>query len=106
MNYYNEIKNKLVENEITRNVKEYSINRNDLETYYSVGKLIVEAQCGEKRAKYGDKLIKEYSKRLSKELSKGYSERSIKNMRKFYLFQKGQTVFAQFMYYCYKEMIE
>ena len=47
MNYYNEIKNKLIENEITRNVKEYSINRNDLETYYSVGKLIVEAQGGE-----------------------------------------------------------
>ena len=97
MNYYNEIKNKLIENKITRYVKEFSINRNDLETYYSVGRLIVEAQGGEKRAKYGDGLIREYSKRLSKELGKGYSERSLKNMRKFYLFQKGQTVFAQFI---------
>ena len=43
MDYYNEIKNKLIDNEINRSVKEYSINRNDLETYYNVGKLIIEA---------------------------------------------------------------
>ena len=97
MDYYNEIKNKLIENEITKKVKEYSINRSDLETYYNVGKLIVKAQGGEKRAKYGDGLIKNYSKRLTKELGRGYSERNLKNMRRFYLFQKGQTLSAQFI---------
>ena len=78
MNYYDEIKNKLIENEITRNVKEYSINRNDLETYYSVGKLIVEARDGEKHAKYGDGLIKEYSNKLMKEINLKYNERTLR----------------------------
>ena len=95
MNYYNEIKNELINNEVTKKVKDYSKNKSDLDTYYNVGKLLVEAQGGEERAKYGDSLIKEYSKRLTKELGKGYSVRSLKYMRKFYLFQKGQAMIAQ-----------
>ncbi len=95
MNYYNEIKQELLNNEIYKKVKDYSKNRSDLTTYYNVGKLIVEAQGGEKRAKYGDKIIKEYSNRLTNELGKGYSTRSLKNMRKFYIFQKGQPLDAQ-----------
>ena len=85
MNYYNEIKNKLIDNEINRSVKEYSINRNDLETYYNVGKLIIEAQGGETRAKYGDGLIKEYSKRLMNEVNMKYNPRTLRRMRQFYL---------------------
>jgi len=85
MNYYNEIKNKLIDNEIYKRVKDYSKNRNDLETYYEIGRLLVEAQGGEKRAKYGDNLIKSYSVRLTKELGKKYSQRNLRNMRQFYL---------------------
>ena len=59
MNYYNEIKNQFINNEITKRVKDYSKNKSDLDTYYNVGKLLVEAQGGEERAKYGDGLIKE-----------------------------------------------
>lgn len=96
MNYYNEIKNELINNEVYKKVKDYSKNKNDLNTYYKVGKLIIEAQGGEERAKYGDGLIKEYSSRLTLELGKGYSERNLKNMRKFYLLvQKGQPVVAE-----------
>ena len=51
MNYYNEIKNILVDNAIGRKVREYKSNQKDLESYYNVGKLLVEAQGGEKRAK-------------------------------------------------------
>ena len=40
MNYYKEIKNELINNEITKKVKEYSKNRSDLATYYNVGKLV------------------------------------------------------------------
>ena len=40
MNYYDEIKNELVNNEINRKVKNYSINRSDLNTYYNVGNII------------------------------------------------------------------
>ena len=85
MNYYNEIKNILIDNAIGRKVREYKSNQKDLESYYNVGKLLVEAQGGEERAKYGDGLIKEYSKRLTTELGKGYSTRNLKYMRNFYL---------------------
>ena len=97
MNYYDEIKNILVDNAIGRKVREYKSNQKDLESYYNVGKLLVEAQGGEERAKYGDGLIKEYSKRLTSELGKGYSIQNLKDMRKFYQFiQKGQPLAVQF----------
>ena len=57
---------------------------------------MIEAQGGEERAKYGDGLIKEYSKRLTTELGKGYSTRNLKYMRNFYLLAKGQPLAAQF----------
>ena len=60
MNYYKEIKNQLINNEIYKKAKNYSKNKNDLETYYNVGKLLIEAQGGEERAKYGEEIIKEY----------------------------------------------
>ena len=80
MNYYNEIKSILIDNAIGRKVREYKSNQKDLESYYNVGKLLVEAQGGEERAKYGNGLIKEYSKRLTSELGKGYSIQNLKNM--------------------------
>ena len=58
MNYYDQIKGLLISNEVYKKVKDYSKNKSDVETYYNVGKLIIEAQGGEKRAKYGDGLIK------------------------------------------------
>ena len=95
MNYYDEIKNKLIDVEVYKTVKDYSKNKYELEKYYQVGKLLIEAHGGETRAKYGDGLIKEYSNKLTMELGKGYSTRTLKYMRKFYLFQKGQPVAAQ-----------
>jgi len=94
-NYYNEIKKELLNYEITKKVKEYSINKSELETKYNVGKMLIEAQGGEERAKYGNGLIKEYSTRLLKETGLKYSETSLKYMRKFYLFQKGQQLADQ-----------
>ena len=85
MNYYDEIKNILVDNAIGRKVREYKSNQKDLESYYNVGKLLVEAQGGEGRAKYGNGLIKEYSKRLTSELGKGYTVTRLMYMRSFYL---------------------
>ena len=64
-----------------------------MEGYYNVGKLLIEAQGGETRAKYGNQLIKEYSKRLTSELGKGFFAQNLRNMRNFYLFvQKNQTL--------------
>ena len=58
MNYYEEIKDTLIKNEAYKKVKDYSKNRNELETYYNIGKLLIEAQGGEERAKYGDNFLK------------------------------------------------
>ncbi len=90
MDYYNEIKNELVNNEIYKKVKDYSKNKHDLSTYYNVGKLLSEAGKS-----YGDGIIMEYSKRLTSELKKGYSERNLRNMRRFYVVcEKWQTLSA------------
>ena len=90
MNYYEEIKNRLEYNEAYKKIKDYSKNRSDLQTYYDVGRLIVEAQGGETRSKYGDKLIEEYSRKLIMEVGKEYSVRTLRRYRQFYLFCKKQ----------------
>ena len=101
MNYYNEIKNELINNEINRKVKNYSINKSDLNTYYSVGKMLSEAG-----KHYGDGIIKEYSKRLTNDLGKGYSKRNLWLMLRFYEFkEKVQTVSAQLSWSHYCELL-
>ena len=106
MNYYNEIKNKLIDNEVYKRVKDYSKNRNDLNTYYEVGKLLIEAQGGENRAKYGDNLIKEYSERLYNELGKKYDITTLKRYRQFYLkIEKGAALRHQLSWTHYRELL-
>jgi len=101
MNYYEEIKKQLIDNEVTKKVKEYSKNRSDLNTYYNVGKILSEAgKC------YGEGIIKEYSIRLTREFGRGYSTRSLKYMRKYYLFQKGQPIAAQLTWSHYIEILK
>ena len=69
--------------------------------------MLIEAQGGENRAKYGDGLIKEYSERLTKELGKGYSTRNLKNMRKFFTqCEKGQTLSALLTWSHYVEILK
>ena len=79
MNYYTEIKNKLINEEIYAKVKDYSKERNKLNTYIEIGELIYNANN-----KYGDKVIKEYSNKLSQELNKKYSVRYLFDFRKLY----------------------
>ena len=101
MNYYNEIKNELINNEINRKVKNYSINRSDLSTYYNVGKILSEAG-----SHYGEGIINEYSKRLTNDLGKGYSKRNLWLMLRFYEFkEKMQTVSAQLSWSHYCELL-
>ena len=105
INYYNEIKETLAKNEVYKKVKDYSKNKSDLNAYYEVGKLIVEAQGGENRAKYGNKLIKEYSEKLTKELGKGYNITNLKNMRQFYIKMKGRTLCDQLHWSHYRYLL-
>ena len=106
MNYYESIKQEFINNEINRKVKNYSINKSDLNTYYNVGKILIEAQGGESRAKYGNGLIKEYSKRLIKEVDKKYNTTLLKRIRKFYLLiEKGATLSHQSSWSHYVELL-
>ena len=106
MNYYNEIKNKLIDNEVYKRVKDYYKNRNDLNTYYEVGKLLIEAQGGENRAKYGDNLIKEYSKRLFNDIGRKYNITTLKRIRQFYLVvEKGAPLAHQLTWSHYCELL-
>ena len=105
-NYYDEIKNELINNEIYKKVKDYSKNRNELSTYYNVGKLLIEAQGGEDRAKYGDGLIKEYSLKLSQEIGNKYNITTLKRMRQFYLIiEKGAAMRHQLSWSHYRELL-
>ena len=90
INYYYEIKNKLIDNEINRKAKEYSINRSDLSTYYNVGKLLSEAG-----KHYGEGILKEYSKRLTNDLGKGYTFSSLTRIKKFYLLIEKLATLSQ-----------
>ena len=83
MNYYSKIKNELINNEITKKVKDYSKNKSDLTTYYNVGKLLSAAG-----KHYGEGIINEYSKKLKKDINIKYTKSSLYNMLKFYKFTK------------------
>ena len=87
MNYYNEIKNKLIDNEIYCKVKDYSKNKNTVITYYEIGKLLSEAGN-----KYGDNIIEEYSKKLQIEVGKKYNRRTLFRMRQFYIVFSSEKV--------------
>ena len=100
MNYYNEIKQELINNEIYKKVKDYSKNKRDLTTYYNVGKMLAEAG-----KHYGEGIIREYSKKLSKEFNKNYSITTLKYMRQFFYFANSHSLSDQLTYTHYKLLI-
>ena len=80
MNYYDEIKERLLKSEIYDRVKDYSKDRNKVITYFEIGKLLSEAG-----KEYGKNIIKSYSEKLMVEVGKKYNERTLYSMRKFYV---------------------
>ena len=87
MNYYNAIKNELIDNEIHKKVKDYSKNKYELERYYNVGKLLFEAGN-----KYGEDVIGRYSQKLTIEIGKKYDKSTLFKIRKFYLIFSNEKV--------------
>ena len=85
MDYYDEIKNKIIDNETYERVKDYSKERHRVITYYEIGKLLNEAG-----KKYGTNIIKQYSKKLVIEVGTKYNERTLRRMKQLYLFFKKQ----------------
>ena len=94
-NIYQEIKELLYS---AKNRVYQTINTTMTETYFQIGKRIVEEeQGGETRAEYGKSLLKLLSVQLINEFGKGFSVDNLENMRRFYLaFQKSETVSRKF----------
>lgn len=98
----------LVDNSFYQDIKELlhsaknkvyqTINITMTQTYYQIGKRIVEKEQGGKvRAEYGKSLIQNLSIELTKEFGKGFSTRNIEQMRQFYIvYSKSQTLSAEF----------
>ena len=85
MNYYNEIKEKLLQSEIYDRIKDYSKDRYKVNVYFDIGKLLSEAG-----KEYGKNIIKQYSEKLMIEVGKKYNERNLRYMRQFYELFEGQ----------------
>lgn len=103
MNYYNEIKNKLIDNEIYSKIKDYSKERHKVITYFEIGRLLTEAG-----GKYGDNIIEEYSKKLVIEVGKKYNRRTLFRMKQFYnMFsdEKVSPVATQLTWSHYTELL-
>lgn len=62
-----------------------TVNTAMVAAYWHIGKLIVEAQGGEAKAKYGDGLIDDLSAKLTKEFGRGFKRSNLRDMRQFYL---------------------
>jgi len=103
MNYYNEIKNKLIDNEVYSRVKDYSKERHKVITYFEIGKLL-----NETGGKYGDNIIDEYSKKLVIEVGKKYNRRTLFRMKQLYnMFsdEKVSTMATQLTWSHYSELL-
>lgn len=87
MNYYSEIKQKLIDNQIYIKVKDYLKERNTVITYYEIGRLLHEAG-----SKYGESIIEKYSKKLVLEVGKKYNRRTLFRMRQFYRMFSNEKV--------------
>lgn len=101
--YYNSIEQLTIDNEINREVKKYSINKNTLEAYYAIGKLLVEAQ-----KEYNNlNIIKEYANKLTNNLGYKCNEKLLKNIRKFYsIIEKGAIFTYQLNWGHYKVLLK
>ena len=71
MNYYNEIKNKLIDDEIYQKTKDYSKEKHRVITYFEIGKLLSEAG-----KHYGENIIGKYSEKLMVEVGKKYNKKN------------------------------
>ena len=96
-NYINEIK-KILKN--ARQKAYTAVNSAMVEAYWEIGRRIVEEeQSGRERAEYGKEIVKNLSKELTEEFGKGFSRRTLWEMRKLYVYfsdyEKVRTLFAQ-----------
>ena len=76
---------KLVEKtEINKGYHDYFKNKDLVNNYFEIGKLLIEAQGGEEHDTYGNKLIKTWSAELTEKFGKGYDASNLRRFRQFY----------------------
>ena len=85
MNYYDEVNSYVKKVEIGKAIRETNANMELVECYWNVGRLIVEAQGGKEKAKYGNELIKTWAEKLTEEYGKGYNYTNLSRFRQFFL---------------------
>ena len=85
MNYYDEVNSYVKKVEIGKAIRETNTNMELMECYWNVGRLIVEAQGGKEKAKYGNELIKTWAEKLTEEYGKGYNYTNLSRFRQFFL---------------------
>ena len=85
MDNYKEIETLIKKVEIGKEIRERQANYELVDAYWNIGKLIVDAQGGKEKSKYGDALLKEWSEKLTKEYGKGYNYSNMRRFRQFYL---------------------
>ena len=80
---YSEIKETLL---LSRNQAYSAVNFAMVQAYWQIGRIIVEhEQNGNVRADYGKAVLQELSSRLTKDFGKGFSVRTLQQMKKFYV---------------------
>ena len=103
MNYYNEIKNKLIKSEIYDRTKDYSKDRHKVSIYFEIGKLLSKAG-----KEYGKNIIKQYSEKLMIEVGTKYNERNLRYMRQLYemvVETKWNTLCSKLCWSHYREVL-
>lgn len=102
---YNTI-NQIIEE--ARNTVYRTANFTMVQAYWNIGKTIVEEeQNGKERAEYGQELIKQLSKKLTKKHGKGFTETNLKYMRQFYqIFEKSHSLRDQLSWTHYRLLLK
>lgn len=87
MDYYQEIKTKIIDDEVYGQIKNYSKERHKVITYFEIGKLLYEAG-----SIYGEDIIGKYSEKLMIEVGKKYNRRTLYRMKQFYIMFREEKV--------------
>ena len=98
---YDRIENKILNHEIYQNAKDYSKAKEKLKTYLEVGKLLKDADI-----KYGNKVIKDYSNRLTIKFGKKYTTSLLYKIKQFYnIIEKVPTLSGKLTWSHWYEML-
>ena len=95
--YKNELIKLVERTEVNKGYHDYFKNKDLVNNYFEIGRLLVEAQGGEEHNKYGNKLIKPWSIELTEKYGKGYNYTNLCRFRQFYIIFNKIAPVGQFL---------